>query len=34
MVADGLVLVASLVMFYGAMVVFGRLAGNFTEGQL
>ncbi len=28
---DGLVLVASLLLFYGAMVVFGRLAGNFAE---
>lgn len=29
--ADGLVLLVSLVLFYLAMVVFGRLAGNFAE---
>jgi ABC-2 type transport system permease protein len=29
--ADGLVLLVSLVLFYFAMVIFGRLAGNFAE---
>jgi hypothetical protein len=28
---DGVVLVLALVLFYVAMVVFGRLAGNFAE---